>query len=624
MDPQQKLAKSHDSLEKLSATTGNMSQAQSITDASLHPIEIRCSTANEIAPPNSDQHPATLMAALAHESALKQVLLNALEDGIFIIDADDYILEANSAAATLLGIKLDDLPQQHFTQVCYCLEEENRQKIANPIANAIAHPDRSRSDSFVIVVADNGTESIVQMTAHPLSKNFSEPCETVVILRNVTKNRVLSQQLQWQAHHDSITGLMNRIHFEEVVARALKSAHQDQQPSVLAQLDIDDFKVINDTCGHFAGDQLLGQLAIVLQDHIRATDWLARLGGDEFGILFHHCSLEEAQGIIVQLQKRLQQFRFPYAGKSLTVEMSIGLAQINHETVDIATILSTVDTACYTAKRHGKNRSRVFSIHDVEMGALKRHQEWNLLIRDAIEENRFILYRQPIVSIAHNDALPRHYEVLIRMLNPEGEMISPEQFIPTAERYNLMPILDQWVVQHCLSRLELAMEQSLTDLDSFPIYAINLSGASLSDQQFLGTLTEAVSCCNIPAEKICFEITETAAIANVQQVKDFMKALKQIGCRFSLDDFGAGMSSFGYLSALPVDFVKIDGKFIQDFDADPANITIVESIVHVSKSLGLTTIAERVEDKSIAYRLKDIGVDFIQGFGVGRPHRWIE
>lgn len=621
MSSDQKFGKSFDSLGERSVTAGHMIGVRSLTNSvyDFGPLTIE----EEDSQPSPHPHSNSLIEALAHESILKRVLLNALDDSIFIIDPNGKILEANIAASKLLGISLADLPSQQFNQVCHIFEEQNRQELENPIEIAIDHPHRVRLDSFLIVVAQNGTESIVQMIACPLENNYNGPCETVVILRNVTKNRVLSQQLQWQANHDSITGLVNRIYFEEVVARAIKNAHQDQQTSVLAQIDIDDFKVINDTCGNLAGDQLLGQLAVVLQDQIRATDWLARLGGDEFGILFHHCSLEKAQVFISQIQENLKYFRYLHEGKAIAVEVSIGLVQIAPDIHDVATAFSKADTACYTAKHQGKNRVRVFSIHDVEMGNLKRHQEWNFLIRDALEADRFVLYRQPIIAIERDQDLPHHYEVLIRMLNPQGEIIAPDQFIPTAERYNLMPVLDQWVIQQSLSRLELAMQHSLADQDLFPMHSINLSGASLSDEQFLGALFSYVSQCGIPPEKICFEITETSAIANLEQVKDFMKSLKELGCRFSLDDFGAGMSSFGYLSVLPVDFVKIDGKFIQDIEIEPANVTIVESIVHVAKSLGLITIAERVEDKSIGYRLKELGVDFVQGFGVGKPHRWI-
>lgn len=579
------------------------------------------STAIRLTQPGSDPE-----IGASHFRQFTQTLLDNLTEGALLIDPDNRIVEANIAAAQFINQKSKDIRGKDFKQYFQFLDVIGSVAISNPIQEAIACQKTSKVRLSLILLTPNKSELLVKITASPISTVSGELKEsgTVVILENITHSQKLGQQLHWQSNHDPITGLINRIYFENILGQVIHHNTLDQHSYILAHIDIDNFKIINDTCGNIAGDQLLGQLAIELQEKIRSVDTLARLGGDEFGILFHQCSLDEAYAIVEKLQKELEKFRYVWQRKSLRVALSIGLVRLDEETKDVEIALSKADTACYTAKNRGRNCIQVFSSRDVDMEDLKRHQEWNFLIREALEDNRFHLYRQPIVGINGLDDLPHHYEVLLRMVNSAGVIIGPNHFIPTAERYQLMPSLDRWVISQCLNHLEhLAEEHSTHLLNPLANYAINLSGASLSDPNFLAELIDSISHCKLTHKKLCFEITETAAITNLKQVNHFMTTLKEMGCRFSLDDFGAGMSSFGYLSSLPVDFVKIDGKFIQDLEIDPSNVTIVESIVHVSKSLGLMTIAERVEERSTAIRLKEIGVDFIQGFGVGRPHRWI-
>ena len=556
---------------------------------------------------------------LHRERMMRQVLFDNLSEGILVLDSSGHILEANAAILALIDQPLSELLHQPFERVFRLIEEQSRIPILNPIQVALS-PEHHGNDTCWILETHHRTEIALHLTATRLT---IEPQVTVVIIRDMTTSRNLSRQLQWQARHDPITGLVNRLCFEESLAQVLDHPSQEPSSHVLAQLDIDHFKVINDTCGHLAGDQLLGQLAVILQEQVRSGDLVARLGGDEFGILFRNCSLSEAHTIVRQLLNALKAYKYRWKGKGFAVEMSIGLLLLERDTQNVEAALSKVDTACYTAKNRGKSRIHVFSSRDVEVEDLKRHQEWHLLVREALEEGRFSLYRQPIKAIDHVAAHPQHYEVLLRMVGADGQLIAPNRFIPTAERYHLMPMIDQWVVGQCLGYLAQKYNTTNSKVTSAPIHSINLSGDSLNDDQFLQSLMKQVAECNIVPSQICFEITETSAIVNLPQVNDFMQALKQMGCLFSLDDFGAGMSSFGYLSALPVDFVKIDGKFVQDIELDSSNVTIVESIVHVSKSLGLKTIAEWVERESTAYRLKNLGVDYIQGFGVGRPAHWI-
>ncbi len=558
--------------------------------------------------------------SLAREQQLRQIILSMLTEGVLILNADGKILEANSVVSKLTQMSVAQLIGANFHAVFQFCHVNTPTRISHPLHEAIAHTAQFQSGQRMFLVTQNGTEVAVKVKA----VTIPETLDIVVTFQDVSRIYTLSQQLQWQAEHDPITGLVNRMQFEVMIAQALEKTKHEQRSYVLAQLDLDNFKLINDTCGTIAGDQVLGQLAIELQDHIRAEDVLARLGGDEFGILFDRCSLEEAHHLARELQTHVEQFRYPWQGKSLNVAMSVGLVPLDEETDDVEIALSKADTACYAAKNRGKSRIQVFSSRDVAIEDLKRHQEWNFLIQEAIEESRFSLYRQPIVGLDRLEAFPHHYEVLLRMVGSSGDIIAPNRFIPTAERYQLMPIIDRWVIQQCVSYLEaIAVEDSGQSSKDWVNYAINLSGTSLSDDDFLADLVELITQMKISPKTLCFEITETAAIANLQQVHDFMKALHEMGCRFALDDFGAGMSSFGYLSSLPVDFVKIDGKFIQNLESNRSNITIVQSMVQISKSLGLMTVAERVERESTAIQLKAIGVDFVQGFGVGRPTRWI-
>jgi len=384
-------------------------------------------------------------------------------------------------------------------------------------------------------------------------------------------------------------------------------------------LDLDQLKVVNDTCGHAAGDELIRQISRVLRSRLREDDTLARLGGDEFGVLLHDCSPEHAARIAETLRQTVSELPFAWRSRSFKVSASIGLVNITQEMNSVTEVLRAVDAACYMAKEKGRNRLQVYHPDDKDLALRHGQMEWISQIHRAIEHNRFRLYAQKIVSIQNTNETGIHVELLIRMLDDRGNVVPPMAFIPAAERYNLMPTIDRWVIRSAFEAISRLRKESPSAVS---MCAINLSGASLGDDHLLSFVCEQFRITGIAYSTICFEITETAAIANLAKATSFIHELRQLGCAFSLDDFGAGMSSFAYLKHLPVDFVKIDGGFVKNMTTDPIDLAMVEAINHIGHVMGKKTIAEFVEDKKTLASLRNIGVDFAQGFGIATPQQF--
>lgn len=441
-------------------------------------------------------------------------------------------------------------------------------------------------------------------------------CSTLL---DVTEVHELSSQLSYQATYDDLTGLVNRREFEDRLQETIDSANEKKTENVLCYLDLDQFKVINDTCGHMAGDEMLRQLSQVLHRCIRRNDTLARLGGDEFGILLENCQLKDALIAAENYRQVVQEFRFIWENSTFNIGVSIGLTPISSIDESISEVLRRADTACFVAKDAGRNRIHVFHFDDQELE--DRHWEMKLVstINSALDENRMELWQQ---SITHVDKINKkldsgnvHFELLLRMRDKEGNLMGPEAFLPSAERYDLATRIDRWVLDAMFNWFGKYPDQ----LEGLEMCAVNLSGQSLSDEKFLQEITGHLSNPGIPAEKICFEITETAAIQNLAKASQFIKTLKRLGCSFALDDFGSGLSSFAYLKSLPVDFVKIDGFFVKDVVRDPVDLAMVKAINDMAHAMGKLTIAEFVEDKEILQKLVDLGVDYVQGYGIAKP-----
>ena len=419
-------------------------------------------------------------------------------------------------------------------------------------------------------------------------------------------------KLAYHASHDPLTGLLNRLEFEERLKLALQTADTQQRQHVVMYLDLDQFKIVNDTCGHAAGDRLLRQVSTLLKEQVRDGDSLARLGGDEFGVLLENCPMQDAVRIADELRMCIADFRFVNDDRSFSIGASIGVVHVADGTLNLTEVLSAADAACYMAKEKGRNRVQYYRPHDSDVSLRRHEMEWASRLQRALQEGQFVLYAQRIISVAGETPRENHQELLVRMLDDHGRIVLPMAFIPAAERYGLMPSIDQWVIQHAFSSINALGKTGGT-------YAINVSGTSIADERFLDFVREQFRQYRMPPGSICFELTETAAIANFDKAARFFGEMKSLGCMFSLDDFGAGMSSFGYLKHLPVDFIKIDGSFVKNVAYDQVDRATVQAINDVGHVMGKKTIGEFVDGETGLAALREIGVDFAQGDWIGPP-----
>jgi len=489
---------------------------------------------------------------------------------------------------------------------------------------ALATIKRSELDIPVIIVSGSIGESIaveaMKNGAHDyiMKDNLTRLVPAIARELRETKNRhahrLAQETIQHLAFHDSLTGLANRHEFESQLDRLLRTVGNGVKHALL-YMDLDQFKIINDTCGHEAGDELLRQLAVVLRGPVRDADTLARLGGDEFGVLLSNCPLEQAMQVSERMLHTIKDFRYVWQDKTFSIGASIGLVMLEERTQTLSDVLRMADMACYAAKDRGRNRVHVYRADDAEL--LQRHGEmqWVARINRALEENRFELFYQDILPLGSSRG--RHCEILLRMLDDDGKHIMPGSFIPAAERYSLMPALDRWVVRNALSYLAQCQASERTGMAE--MYFINLSGATIGDDQFAAYVTEQLQAHRLSPALVGFEITETAVIANLSSAINFIDKVKQLGCRVALDDFGAGLSSFSYLKTIRADYLKIDGGFIKDMLDDPMDHAIVEAINNIGHVVGLKTVAEFVESDAIRQRLIEIGVDYAQGYSIHRP-----
>ena len=450
---------------------------------------------------------------------------------------------------------------------------------------------------------------------YPYHDGMGKDSGVVVSWRDLTETHTLSEKLSYQASHDALTGLVNRREFEQRLRHLIDLARQEDTEHALCYLDLDQFKVINDTCGHVAGDELLRQLGMLLPEQVRKGDTLARLGGDEFGVLMERCSIMQATRVANALLDSVRNLQFHWEDKTFNVGVSIGVVPINETSEGITEVLSTADSACYAAKDGGRNQIHVYREDDVKIAHRQGEMQWVARIQHALDDDRFELYAQPIATVEPSDSAPAHYEVLLRMQDEQGQIVLPGAFLSAVERYNLSARLDNWVTRNAFEWLV----QHPKCMESLDLLSINLSGHSLGDGQLMGHIVERFKEGRIPPEKICMEITETAAITNLTSATRFIRMLKEWGCRFALDDFGSGLSSFAYLKNLPVDFLKIDGLFVKDILDDPIDFAMVKSINEIGHVMGKKTVAEFVDSEDILSSLRDIGVDYAQGYAIGRP-----
>jgi diguanylate cyclase (GGDEF)-like protein/PAS domain S-box-containing protein len=554
--------------------------------------------------------------ALFQEKERAEVTLKSIGDGVITTDAEGVVQYLNPVAATLTGWTVDEARGQPLTRVFHIVDEDHN-PAPDPVARCLAEECITGLANHTILIRRDGKEFSIQDSVAPIRHRDGRILGAVLVFRDATEARRIGLQMAHQATHDALTGLVNREEFEHRLERVLETTRIQEADHAMCYMDLDQFKVINDTCGHAAGDELLRQIGRLLQQHVRERDTLARLGGDEFGLLMEHCSLKQAERVAHAVRAALQNFQFLWDKKTFSIGVSIGLVPITDTGEGISGVVRAADTACYAAKENGGNRIHVYGEDDPELAQRHGVTRWVTRINQALEEERFCLYFQPISPVVSGEMLGEHYELLLRMKDEEGRIVLPGAFLPAAERYDLATRLDGWVIHSMLEWLARHRDH----LERLYLCEINLSGQSLGNEEFLRTVIREFDETNIPAEKICFEVTETAAIANLTRATHFIQTLKARGCRFALDDFGSGLSSFAYLKNLPVDFLKIDGVFVKNMVDDPTDLAMVKSINEIGHTMGKRTIAEFVESADILRKLKlpEIGVDYAQGYHIGRP-----
>ena len=543
-----------------------------------------------------------------------QVTLQSIGDAVITTDSDGRIDYMNPVAESLTGWESREAQAHLIGDILTVVDEATRQAVECPVMRCLREGQTLGLAEHTVSVSRRGQEITIQDSAAPIRDRAGNLIGAVMVFHDISKERRLHRALHYQASHDALTGLINRREFENRLTAAVDSARTTPGSAhALLYLDLDQFKLVNDTCGHPAGDQLLKQITGVLQSRVRVGDTLARLGGDEFGILLQSCTLDQALHVAETIRLAIRDFRFVWQDGVLAVGVSIGIVEITGDTANVANVMSAADVACYTAKDQGRNRVRLYKPDDVP----ERHREmhWISKLTRACDESRFELFYQPIVPIGGNRYEREHFELLLRLRDESGALVAPAEFIPAAERYNLMPTIDRWVVHQALERL---VHRGDSGRKPYTI-AVNLSGTSLNDERFLEFLIAELSACTLAPGAVCFEITETAAIANLGNVVYFMRELKTRGCHFSLDDFGSGLSSFMYLKTLPVDYLKIDGQFVTNIVRDPVDRSMVEAISHVGKAMGIHTVAERVESIEVLQELGRLGIGFAQGFHIAQP-----
>ena len=564
---------------------------------------------------------ATQVDMLRASKARFRLLLESAGEGIYGLDSEGRCTFVNEAALAMLGYARDEL-----------LGRETHSLIHHTHADGSAYPAETCPvyDAFrkgqptqglvELLWRKDGSSFPAEYSAQPLreaGQGAERVSGAVVVFRDVAEAQALRHLLSYQATHDMLTGLINRQEFERRLERMLIETRGNGEAYALLYLDLDRFKVVNDTCGHTAGDQLLRQITARLHERLRGRDTLARLGGDEFGVLLEHCPLDQALRIATDLRDAAQDYRFVWEGKPFSVSASIGLVPLSAAIGSVSAALAAADAACYAAKEQGRNRVHLYQPDDALLTQQHTQMQWVSRLTHALDTNRFRLYQQVIAPLGQHGQGRPHHEVLLRLLDEEGRVVEPMAFVPAAERYNLMPAIDRWVVREVISRH--AVQQRHAPVAERPIFAVNLSGSSLADERLAEFVCGLLAEHGVPADMLCFEISETAAIANLSRATEFIRALKREGCLFALDNFGSSMSSFAYLKQLPVDFLKIDGSFIRTIAEDSLTRAMADAINQVAHVMAIETAAECAESAPILALLKELGVDHAQGYALERP-----
>jgi diguanylate cyclase (GGDEF)-like protein/PAS domain S-box-containing protein len=554
-------------------------------------------------------------ALLAEEKERAQVTLASIADAVVTVDTSGRIEFLNSAAERVTGWPLAEARQRPVAEVFAVVDEVTGAPIPDPVGRALTDGAIVEAEGNVVLLC-RGAESIaIDYSVAPIRDRAGNSVGAVLVIQDMSRERQYAARLSNLASHDALTGLLNRREFEQRVRAIVEQREGPEGQHAVLYLDLDQFKVVNDTSGHAAGDELLRQVGALLRPRLREGDVLARLGGDEFGVLLPHCPPAPALRIAEALRKAIIDFRFAWKNRSFTIGVSIGLVNLADGPHTLASVLSAADAACYLAKDKGRNRVQVYRPEDSEVTLRRGEMEWVHRLHRALAEDRLCLYSQPMRAMHAPGPHVQHEELLVRLIDEQDELIPPIAFIPAAERYHLMPSIDRWVIRTAFRVLAERRAAGAT----LGTYAINVSGASIGDDQFLDYVRESFARFRIPHASICFEITETTAVTSLSKAAEFIGALREPGCRFALDDFGVGVSSFTYLKQLPVDFLKIDGSFVKNMLNDPVDAAMVEAIHRIGRVMGKQTIAESVETAATLDALRSVGVDYAQGHAIAPP-----
>ena len=556
----------------------------------------------------------TLIKELAKQHELTRVTLRSIGDAVITTDAHGDVTWLNPVAERMTGWLNAEARGRPIKQVFNIVHEATRALAENPVMVCLQQDGVAALANQTILISRQGEEFGIEDSAAPIRSEPGETLGAVLVFHDVTEQRRLSGEMSFRATHDALTGLVNRAEFETRLRNVLNRSHEDRSVHALLFIDLDQFKLVNDACGHSAGDQLLQQVSKLLGEVVRARDTLARLGGDEFAVILEHCSSEQAQRVAQQICERMDDFRFLHDDRRFRIGTSIGLVPVDSRWGSLAAVIQAADTSCYAAKEAGRNRVHAWYDTDKAMRARHGEMQWAARLEQALDENRFALYAQRIMAL-DDGTHGLHAEVLLRMIENDGTVVQPGSFLPAAERFHFASRIDRWVLRQAIDCLK-----SLPELAVVDTLCINLSGQSIGDRAFhrqaFDMLNEAgTEICR----RICLEITETAAVTNMADAAVFVEQVQTLEVRVALDDFGAGASSFGYLKSLNVDVLKIDGQFIRDLMDDPLDDAAVRCFVDVARVVGVKTVAEFVDRAEVLQRVRELGVDFAQGYLLHKP-----
>ena len=551
---------------------------------------------------------------------LQVFAMQSLGEAIVTTDLEGHLAYLNPAAERLLGVDSAQALGRLLEEVVGLVDQNDRKLLSEPIKEAVGGGNggpHNLSRRAVLLGKASGEERAIELAASPLRDEGGDLVGAVVLLHDVTELRGLHRQMSYQATHDALTGLVNRREFEHRLNEATEAARRGEAAHMLCYLDLDRFKIVNDTSGHLAGDSMLREVAKLLREAVRDSDTVARLGGDEFGLLLVGCPLDKARQISDDVCRSIAAYRFAWHDRVFNIGVSIGLIEIGREAGTVEQLLAAADSACYVAKKEGAGRVSVYSARDEALARSSGEIEWLQKLQSALKEERFTLYYQPIVAAYGGETDGPSMEVLLRMLDETGAEIAPLEFVAAAERYRLMASVDRWVVQTTLA----ALSRNAFQLAPERCVAINISGQTLGDPLFLEFVVECLDSTGVAPEQVCFEITESAVIGNMDSARRFVGVLHGMGCKFTIDDFGSGVASFSSLKNLPLDYLKLDGSFMRNLAKDSVSQTMVTAMIKLARTLNFKIIAEQVEDSAALDVARKMGVDFVQGFVIARPAR---